>query len=80
MSIKSLDQEFQFFQKIDIWLILLIFAKSFFCFIFTFQVYMHKVITEDSLVKRSSEFETAVNTSEKSALRLMCERKSEDSV
>lgn len=40
---------------------------------------MHKVITEDSLVKRSSEFETAVNTSEKSALRLMCERKSEDS-
>jgi len=42
-------------------------------------VFMHKVITEDSLVKRSSEFETAVNTSEKSALRLMCERKSEDS-
>ncbi|XP_068661823.1 protein transport protein SEC31 homolog B-like isoform X1 [Aristolochia californica] len=43
------------------------------------EVYMHGVVTELSLVKRSTEFEAAVQNGEKLLLRVLCERKSQES-
>ncbi|CAN0917255.1 Protein transport protein SEC31 homolog B [Linum grandiflorum] len=43
------------------------------------EVLLHNLVTEQSLVTRSSEFETAINNGEKSSLKLLCERKSLES-
>lgn len=43
------------------------------------QVYVHSLVTEHSLVNRSSEFEAAIQNGEKSLLRALCEKKSEES-
>ncbi|XP_043691562.1 protein transport protein SEC31 homolog B-like isoform X2 [Telopea speciosissima] len=43
------------------------------------QVYVHNLVTELSLVSRSTEFEAAVQNGEKSSLRLLCEKKSQES-
>ncbi|KAJ4971026.1 hypothetical protein NE237_004125 [Protea cynaroides] len=43
------------------------------------QVYVHTLVTELSLVSRSTEFEAAVQNGEKSSLRILCEKKSEES-
>ncbi|KAL2897575.1 Protein transport protein SEC31-like protein B [Bienertia sinuspersici] len=43
------------------------------------EVYVHNVVTEDSLVSRSSEFEAAIQNGERSSLRVLCERKSQES-
>lgn len=43
------------------------------------EVYVHSVVTEDSLVSRSSEFEAAIQSGERSDLRVLCERKSQES-
>ncbi|KAG9459646.1 hypothetical protein H6P81_004154 [Aristolochia fimbriata] len=43
------------------------------------EVYVHNVVTELSLVNRSTEFEAAVQNGEKSLLRDFCERKSLES-
>ncbi|KAE9593486.1 putative transcription factor WD40-like family [Lupinus albus] len=44
------------------------------------EVYVHSLVTEDSLVSRSSEFEAAVQNGEKSLLRVLCDKKSQESV
>lgn len=43
------------------------------------EVYVHNLVTEDSLVSRSSEFEAAIQNGERSSLKILCERKSEES-
>lgn len=37
------------------------------------------MVTEDGLVSRSSEFEAAIQNGERSSLRVLCERKSQES-
>lgn len=43
------------------------------------QVFVHSLVTEQSLVSRSSEFEAAIQNGERSSLRALCERKSQES-
>lgn len=43
------------------------------------EVYIHNLVTEDSLVLRSTEFEAAIADGEKSSLRALCDKKSQDS-
>ncbi|XP_051146366.1 protein transport protein SEC31 homolog B [Andrographis paniculata] len=43
------------------------------------EVYVHNLVTEHDLVSRSSEFETALRNGDRSALKLLCERKSQES-
>lgn len=40
---------------------------------------MHNLVTEHGLVTRSSEFEAAMQNGERSSLRLLCEKKSQES-
>lgn len=40
---------------------------------------MHNVVTEESLLSRSSEFEAAIQNGERSSLKLLCEKKSQES-
>lgn len=40
---------------------------------------MHSLVTEESLVTRSSEFEAAVKNGERSSLKILCDRKSLES-
>ncbi|KAJ4978081.1 hypothetical protein NE237_008861 [Protea cynaroides] len=42
-------------------------------------VYVHSLVTELNLVSRSTEFEAAIQNGEKSSLRLLCEKNSEES-
>ncbi|XP_043723401.1 protein transport protein SEC31 homolog B-like isoform X1 [Telopea speciosissima] len=42
-------------------------------------VYVHSLVTELSLVSRSTEFEAAIQNGEKSSLRLLCEKRSLES-
>lgn len=41
---------------------------------------MHTLVTELSLVDRSTEFESAIQNGEKASLRALCDKKSQDSV
>ncbi|XP_077247850.1 protein transport protein SEC31 homolog B-like [Tasmannia lanceolata] len=43
------------------------------------QVYVHNLVTESSLVSRSTEFEAAIQNRENISLRILCERKSTES-
>ncbi|KAK9683033.1 hypothetical protein RND81_10G113900 [Saponaria officinalis] len=43
------------------------------------EVYIHTLVTEDSLVTRSSEFEAAIQNGERSSLKVLCEKKSQES-
>lgn len=43
------------------------------------EVLLHNLVTEHSLVSRSSEFEAAIRNGEKSSLKALCEKKSEES-
>ncbi|KAG6677018.1 hypothetical protein I3843_14G006100 [Carya illinoinensis] len=43
------------------------------------EVYVHNLVTEDSLVGRSSEFEAAIQNGERSLLRVLCDKKSQES-
>lgn len=43
------------------------------------QVFVHTLVTEHSLVSRSSEFEAAIQNGERSSLRALCDRKSQES-
>ncbi|KAG8391173.1 hypothetical protein BUALT_Bualt01G0160200 [Buddleja alternifolia] len=43
------------------------------------EVYVHNLVTEHGLVSRSSEFKAAIQNGDRSALKLLCERKSEES-
>ncbi|KAK4414507.1 protein transport protein SEC31B [Sesamum alatum] len=43
------------------------------------EVYVHDLVTEHGLITRSSEFETAIQNGDRSALKLLCERKSQES-
>ncbi|PIA29578.1 hypothetical protein AQUCO_05800010v1 [Aquilegia coerulea] len=43
------------------------------------EVYVHDLVTELSLVDRSSEFEAAMQNGEKSSLRILCDKKSQES-
>ncbi|EEF34442.1 nucleotide binding protein, putative [Ricinus communis] len=43
------------------------------------QVLLHNLVTEHGLVSRSSEFESAIQNGEKSSLKALCERKSQES-
>jgi len=43
------------------------------------QVFLHNLVTEDSLVSRSSEFESAIQNGEKSLLKTLCDKKSQES-
>ncbi|KAF6136674.1 hypothetical protein GIB67_016130 [Kingdonia uniflora] len=43
------------------------------------QVYVRDLVTEQNLVNRSTEFEAAIQNGEKSSLRALCDKKSEDS-
>lgn len=40
---------------------------------------MYNLVTEQSLVTRSSEFEAAVQNGERSSLKALCDRKSQES-
>ncbi|KAK8929023.1 hypothetical protein KSP39_PZI017550 [Platanthera zijinensis] len=44
------------------------------------QVNLHNLVTEDSLVNRSAEFEAAIESGERNSLRALCEKKSQDSL
>ncbi|URE34597.1 transport protein [Musa troglodytarum] len=44
------------------------------------EVYTHNLVTEHSLVSRSTEFEAAIQNGEKSSLCALCEQKSHDSI
>ncbi|URE36710.1 transport protein [Musa troglodytarum] len=44
------------------------------------EVYVHDLITEQSLVSRSTEFEAAMQNGEKASLCAFCEKKSHDSI
>ncbi|OMP00816.1 hypothetical protein COLO4_12328 [Corchorus olitorius] len=43
------------------------------------EVFVHNLVTEESLVSRSSEFESAIQNGERSLLRTLCEKKSQES-
>lgn len=43
------------------------------------EVYVHNLVTEDSLVIRSSDFEAAIQNGERSLLRVLCDKKSQES-
>ncbi|XP_047340406.1 protein transport protein SEC31 homolog B-like [Impatiens glandulifera] len=43
------------------------------------EVYVHNLVTEQSLESRSSEFEVAIQNWDRSSLRLICDRKSQES-
>ncbi|KAL7204560.1 hypothetical protein ACSBR2_017602 [Camellia fascicularis] len=43
------------------------------------EVYVHNLVTENSLVSRSSEFEAAIQNGERSSIRLLCDKKSQES-
>uniref|UniRef100_A0A6N2MMK4 Uncharacterized protein n=1 Tax=Salix viminalis TaxID=40686 RepID=A0A6N2MMK4_SALVM len=43
------------------------------------QVFLHNLVTEDSLVSRSSEFESAIQNGEKSLVKALCDKKSQES-
>ncbi|GFP84273.1 protein transport protein sec31 homolog b [Phtheirospermum japonicum] len=43
------------------------------------EVYVHKLVAEHGLVRQSSEFEVAIRNGDRSALKLFCERKSQES-
>ncbi|XP_057456926.1 protein transport protein SEC31 homolog B [Lotus japonicus] len=45
----------------------------------TSEVYVHNMVTENSLVSRSSEFEAAIQNGERSLLRVLCDKKTEES-
>ncbi|XP_028760563.1 protein transport protein SEC31 homolog B [Neltuma alba] len=42
------------------------------------EVYVHDMVTEHSLVNRSSEFEAAIHNGERSLLRVLCDKKSQE--
>ncbi|KAG8363650.1 hypothetical protein BUALT_Bualt19G0044600 [Buddleja alternifolia] len=42
------------------------------------EVYVHNLVTEHGLVSRSSDFETAIKNGDRSALKLLCGRKSQE--
>ncbi|KAH6784836.1 transducin family protein / WD-40 repeat family protein [Perilla frutescens var. hirtella] len=44
-----------------------------------FQVYVHNLVTEHDLISRSSEFEAAIQNGDRSALKLLCDKKSQES-
>ncbi|KAG1371097.1 protein transport protein SEC31 [Cocos nucifera] len=44
------------------------------------EVYVHNLVTEHSLVSRSTEFEAAIQNGEKTSLQALCDKKSQDSV
>ncbi|XP_008803356.2 protein transport protein SEC31 homolog B-like [Phoenix dactylifera] len=44
------------------------------------EVHVHSLVTEPSLVSRSTEFEAAIQNGEKTSLRTLCDKKSQDSV
>ncbi|KAM5552083.1 hypothetical protein ABKV19_026777 [Rosa sericea] len=43
------------------------------------EVYVHSLVTEQSLVDRSSEFESAIQNGERSSLRALCDKKAQES-
>ncbi|KAK6120829.1 hypothetical protein DH2020_045434 [Rehmannia glutinosa] len=43
------------------------------------EVYVHNLVTEHGLASRSSEFEVAIKNGDRAALKLLCERKSQES-
>ncbi|XP_010269720.1 PREDICTED: protein transport protein SEC31 homolog B-like [Nelumbo nucifera] len=43
------------------------------------QVYVHNLVTEESLVNHCMEFEAAIQNGEKSSLRALCDKKSQES-
>ncbi|KAH7848764.1 hypothetical protein Vadar_007432 [Vaccinium darrowii] len=43
------------------------------------EVYVHNLVAEHSLVRRSSEFEAAIHNRDRSSLRLLCDKKSQES-
>ncbi|CAK9147517.1 unnamed protein product [Ilex paraguariensis] len=43
------------------------------------EVHLHNVLTEQSLVSRSSDFEAAIQNGERSSLRVLCDKKSQES-
>lgn len=43
------------------------------------EVYVHNLVTEDNLVSRSSEFEAAIQNGERSSLRDLCDKKTQES-
>ncbi|KAL9296076.1 hypothetical protein ACSQ67_021972 [Phaseolus vulgaris] len=43
------------------------------------EVYVHNLVTENGLVSRSSEFEAAIQNGERSLLRVLCDKKSQES-
>ncbi|KAL5543632.1 hypothetical protein UlMin_007416 [Ulmus minor] len=43
------------------------------------EVFIHNLVTEHGLVSRSSEFEAAVQNGERSSLRVLCDKKSQES-
>ncbi|XP_016538857.2 protein transport protein SEC31 homolog B isoform X1 [Capsicum annuum] len=43
------------------------------------EVHVHSIVTEQGLVSRSSEFETAIQNGEKTSLRIFCEKKFQES-
>ena len=47
--------------------------------LFYIQVFVHNLVTEHGLISRSSEFEKEIQNGDKSALKLLCERKSQES-
>lgn len=48
-------------------------------YILLFQVFLHKLATENNLVGSSPEFEAAMQSGERSSLRLLCDKKSQES-
>ena len=58
-------------------IILLLFVNSYLakCHV---QVFLHSLVTEQSLVSRTSEFEAAIENGDKTSLRGLCEKKSEE--
>ncbi|XP_061995632.1 protein transport protein SEC31 homolog B isoform X1 [Rosa rugosa] len=43
------------------------------------EVFVHSLVTEQSLVDRSSEFESAIQNGERSSLRALCDKKAQES-
>ncbi|KAH6759783.1 transducin family protein / WD-40 repeat family protein [Perilla frutescens var. frutescens] len=43
------------------------------------EVYVHNLVTEHDLISRSSEFEAAIQNGDRSALKLLCDKKSQES-
>lgn len=69
----------------EVLLVANVFFSTCFCFVsnsfpcLPFQVYMHSLVTEHTLVDRSTEFEAAIKNGEKSSLRILCDKKAEES-